>query len=229
MQSLPNLRTSRVVLLLAAFAAAAVASAATLTVPFTVTPGGTPQKTDWSLSAAIAPFDSTKGTLTSVSFDFDYATDLQTQIATVNGNGGTFAYGYDLDLYVYDENTEDPNNKANILLQDNRVKLATTEYSGSLDAGEKTTQISLQSGTKTGFLLPEYLPRFTEGSQTLWFFAHAFVHDASATGRFNFDVDTSAALSGRVVYNYQPVPEPASMAALGLGALALVRRRKVSR
>ena len=43
--------------------------------------------------------------------------------------------------------------------------------------------------------------------------------------------ETLASAKGTITYTYTaaPVPEPASMAALGLGALGLVRRRKASK
>lgn len=40
---------------------------------------------------------------------------------------------------------------------------------------------------------------------------------------------TTASAKGYVIYNYQAVPEPSSVAALGLGALGLLRRRKGAR
>ena len=52
--------------------------------------------------------------------------------------------------------------------------------------------------------------------------------NSSGTGAGNLITQfaTQAGSVAKVTYSYQPVPEPASMAVLGLGAAALLRRRR---
>jgi len=57
------------------------------------------------------------------------------------------------------------------------------------------------------------------------FTAHARTGSVAFAGTMN----TPRALAGAVHYNVNPVPEPATMVALGLGAVAVLRRRRAAK
>lgn len=143
------------------------------------------------------------------------------------GAGTGFSTG--TSIISYDVTAVNPVGSLSMVLQGNvidfgRITYTTTVTSGSTTLATFTGTIlgdSYTGGVDGAFTLPLNLS-FSAGSSSF-----------TVTNSFSLDINgqslpsTSIATLGLVEQNLRPVPEPATLSALGLGALALIRRRRM--
>ncbi len=81
------------------------------------------------------------------------------------------------------------------------------------------------SGVFTGNVLDGFIAR-SAGEMTTFFALNAHGLGYGGVSRYTLSADFEGSTTARVTYNYTPVPEPASLAALCVGGLGLLRHRR---
>lgn len=222
-------RGLRLSIAVASIAAAVVASADVKKYDFNV---GL-QTTDWSHNVSLARFDSALGTLTSVEIYLTGSINTDVWLSnmsdhssnTITGHaGGEFVMTESATGFgVFDETVEKSVSQE-FAVNNTHPKVAT--YDGLI--GQKFLGVTASDTFHMGSSDANILAYVT-GASPLQFEIDAY--DASYTGdtagNNEHHYSTSAAASGYIQYNYTPqaVPEPSAFAALGLGALGMLRRR----
>ncbi len=202
-----------------AFAAlAGAASADTISLDFNLTPNGM-ERTDWTKDLRVARFDTSLGTLTGIGLHYEWTGKLSGSATNGSAAANAVRIEHDLTLGLTDLD-DDLIASADVLsaVFDRTLAVGQTlsygpvtgSNSGDLSFGGSDPLASLFKGT---------------GNVGLRVFAQGSTGQM-ANGPISTQIDTFAGVKGRLTYQYAPVPEPASMATLGLGALGILRRRK---
>lgn len=234
MQALSHSRLRRASFTLVALAAYGAASAATLESDFTVPT----TNTTFDATPSVDMFNPALGTLLSVTFGLkDTMTTTislsnqsssvsQSILGTVNGSftlkntAGTTTYFSDsltaqngTGVDGYGKFAINPNNTPDYSSPYGHVFAAKTVSDSSFltATASDTTTLNAFKGT---------------GKFNFAFHATALGTTTSDNNNYLALYQTTAAANGYVIYTYAPVPEPASLSALAIGAVALLRRRK---
>jgi hypothetical protein len=186
-----------------------------------------------------------------------YANSITTLFLKNNGgsNGGMVYFNVTvgsagLDVTGFDVNT------SSATAFNMTVFLAPTTYVGNTNSSANWTQVAIGSGTGTGIIdTPIHVTlasSFALSANTTYGMAlgmdsggnHQYTNgDGSNQNYSNSDVSLALGAASNTWYDastfsprvwngtmyYDPVPEPASLTALGLGALVLIRRRRRQR
>ena len=215
--------TMRTPLALILLAAAAASQAVDISYSQTV-PTAT---TDYNQNFVLPKFNPALGTLTAITFDLS---------GTVSGSAR--AESLDAAIAALNLNLQatisllDPSNSALVVAVPvvNNIFNATA-FDGVIDFGGTSgvSYLNLSNTASNSFgptLNAGLVSTFVgAGNVTLKINANG---NSTATGAGNIvsQFATQASALAKVTYTYQPVPEPASFAVLGLGAAAMLRRRR---
>jgi len=199
--------------------------AATLTLTTSTPVPLTP--TDWTSSLTFAKFNPALGTLTSVQLGI--VGSFQTTLTVTNNSPDTPSSGTaktEVDFTVQDGGL-------NLVAPDPMVLNAPFSYSlAPLDT--ITSGLLTASGPASHiYTSAPVLTEFTGGGNII-LSATTFTQTllSNTGGNTSASQVTSAALTGKVTYNYVPAPEPGTLVSLGIGAVSLLafgrmRRRRV--
>jgi hypothetical protein len=186
--------------------------------------------TDWTASLAFPKFNTALGTLeqATITIDAVLASDLSFE-NKLDSKTQTIAYGYYLDL-----STSEPkfsnlgiNYNTGFVFSNTLAKKPLPGYSVNVSINNPSAVSHVYTDAATLNLLKG------SGNYDMEFNASAAVLLGNLGGNFKFEQTTTASVSGKIVYQYTPVPEPSTYIA-GLGALALFgftsmpRRKRVS-
>jgi hypothetical protein len=216
-------RKMRALLTLAVVAASVAASAADLVDTHTFDLGAL-ATTSWVKDVSLPKFDPLLGTLTGVSIylegqiqtNQEYINQSPTSPITMTGTSGARF------------RIKDSSNLITFATAD-----ATVSKTVTLNPSETKSFTNLTNSTTFSYSTSDSAALLAAtGPGTFAFkISAAGLSDTSAVGQWDAHYSTLATGSGRVEYTYSPaaVPEPTSMAALGFGALAVLRRRSAKR
>jgi hypothetical protein len=195
--------------------------------PFTTTTPIPLTYTDWSLSLSLPKFDSALGTLNSVRIDLSGGIS---SVLTISNS-----------ISASSSSVGDGGTRVRFSVQDSGNHFSTPEittysdtYSYNLLPGESVTTDPLTgSGSYAHtYTLQAILDEFT-GPGTITLPASTLTTSVMENSGGNYTVQqvTRAELTATVTYDYTAVPEPGSLALLGLGGLMvlLVKRRALGR
>ena len=180
--------------------------------------------TDWSGSLAFPEFNPALGTLQSVTLNLSYSfsTTLTVSNGSPDGSSGTVKTEVQITLQDGGGNLNAPEIDAN-----------SPAFAYTLGAGQSLTSgLLTKSGNDGGntYTLPAVLAEFT-GPGTIVLPASTFTQTllANTGGNTSASQITDASLTGTVTYEYLVVPEPTTIALVGVGLLGAltIRRRKV--
>lgn len=207
---------------------ASLASAVTIHQDFNI-PSAT---TQWSQFPSLNKFNTALGTLNSVTLYLSNTTQTEIWLANLSESSGNTIKGQ-VDSTITIRDQADTTNllSAGVSLSqqgdyDTNTHGGVATYSNN--EGNKFGAISDTESNSTTYNTVSGMARFV-GSGLINFRvrASALSTTSDTAGNAKADYITTAAAAGYLEYDYTPaaVPEPTSMAALGLGALALLRRR----
>jgi hypothetical protein len=206
------------VCLLVVFGAATVSHAAMVSGPHWTTTPISSTKTDWSSTLSFPKFDSSLGTLLSVQLEIYASYDT---VLTITNNATSSSSGWaKTELLV---SVQDAGNN----LVDPVLDLLTAPFNFSLDPGDSvTTGHILKSGWSDDTYTSAAVLSAFNGPGTIVLDASTLTYAVLSYTGGNTDAvqSTYASATGRVTYTY--IPEPATLAAMAMGSLALLRRRR---
>ncbi|MGA2241613.1 MAG: choice-of-anchor E domain-containing protein [Verrucomicrobiota bacterium] len=190
--------------------------------------------TDWTNNAfAFTQFNPSLGTLTSVllSFDGGYSTTLT--VTNLNAPPSSGTANTHIIFYVNDAGL-------NFASGGKIFDMMSSDFSYSLGTGDSTTS-GLMSDQSDGNNYDPYSHSYTSsivlseftGTGDILLDAHTWTRSVLSNGGGNSSASqvTDAFLDGSVTYTYTPapVPEPSNLLLFGLGGLALLGYRRVTR
>ena len=240
MVSLCSSQQARAGLALAVLAAASVASAANLEFDFTVPS----TQTTFSTPVSLSQFNPSLGTLTSVTFGFKNTMATQISLGNLSSSSTNSLTGTVNGSFTFKDSG------SNTLLSSSLMAQA-----GSGINGQGAFAIR-PSGTVGNYFAAPYggvfSPTVVDASTVTNSLSSSLFAPYKGTGSLNYtygatalgvttgpngvspanyidSYTTNASATGYVIYTYTPAPEPGSIAAIGLGLVAVVRRRKGGR
>lgn len=181
-------------------------------IPFTLT--------DWTSSLDFQKFNPGLGTLTSVTLNLSGS--IRTTIAVTNSSLSASSGTAKTEVQFF---VQDGGNN----LVAPALDLFSPTFAYSLAAGDGTSSglLTKNGNSSDTYTLGSILAAFT-GAGNITLSASTFTQTllANTGGNTSAAQVTDAALTGEVIYNYTAVPEPTSMALLGLGAAAVIIRKR---
>lgn len=186
-----------------------------------------PCTTDWTKSAKVNKFDTKLGKLTGVTITVTENVcgtlkleNLQCYDRNVNGSiGGTVTVKL-------------PNGSVALSTSASKsTSVALKKYDGCLDyagkSGKTIANLCATSTKSVTLTAANIVSQFIgSGSAVLPVLATGTYSPKSKSGDISVKALIDAGAQIQVCYDYAPVPEPTSMAVLGLGCVALIRRRR---
>jgi hypothetical protein len=180
--------------------------------------------TDWVSSLAFQQFNPALGTLTAVEVDLHGSFDSTITVTNTSADPSSGTARTDVQFTAQDGGLN--------LAPTPQIDLLSGTYAYSLPGGGNVTSPLISTSTSSGstYTAAPILAEFT-GVGTFALGASTFTQTvlSNTGGNTTASQVTSAALTGSVTYFYTPVPEPSTVALLGLGmasVLAFARRRR---
>jgi len=187
--------------------------------PITTTTPIASSKTDWTGGLTFAKFNPMLGTLQSVTIKVSSAMDTILTITNDSPSSSSGSAKTELQVSVQDTGGN---------LNAPQIDLFSSSFTYNLASGQSVSSGHLLKNTtdEQTYTLQAILDEFT-GSGSIVLPASTFTQTwLTNTGGNTFASQvTNASLTGEVTYTYS-VPEPATMSLLGLGAVALLRKRR---
>lgn len=209
----------------AALAATFGASANAATVSFDTSTPVTLTLTDWNSNLLFQKFDTSLGTLVSVTLDF--STTLQTVLTVTNSSTNASAGTAQTELQITVQD-------ASLGLHTPEIDLLSSTFSYNLNQGDSVTSgtLSKDGSSHDVYTLSTILAEFS-GTGNISLPVSTFTQTllANTGGNTAADQTTQASVTGTVTYNYIPVPEPSAalLSLCGLGMVAGFKRKRAAR
>ena len=196
------------------------------TISYTTTTPIASSLTDWANTLSFQQFDSSLGTLNSVKIDLNASLSTIISIVNISPTGSSSGNGQTKVSLTVDDAGNNLNNPV--------IEMLSSVFSYSVGpGGTATSGILIQNGTSSDTYTTTTLVVLTEftGPGSILLNASTLTSTIlTNTGGNTYAAQvTYADLGGAVTYDYDPIPEPATIAMLGLGSIALVRRKLATR
>lgn len=175
--------------------------------------------TDWSNPLAITKFNSSLGTLTQIEIQLNGSMNSILTIQNMSANKSSNGNGnVQVDITAVDPGA----------LINQSFSLATTVFPYSLNHGQTTNSGTLTNSNSSDhtYVAPAILAEFTgSGTINLAITAGSTATLVNHSGATMIGDDTNSGLDAKVIYTYNPTPEPATIGLLTMGALTILRKK----
>ena len=205
-------------------ACASVANAATLIQDINFGPTATDLA---NADVGVVKFNPALGTLQSVSLTFDVVNKFG--VGLENTTASPVTLRYTLNDWTHSFSLTDASN--NLLATDSdsisrpRKDVPVTAYDGATDFAGTSGFRDVFTLNFGGTSNPVNIAPFV-GTGPALFLSTNTLFSLTVFGNAQSNLKSDEYMTGKLTYEYEPVPEPASLAVLATGAIALIRRRK---